>query len=369
MKAIYINRLLFLFYYFFIFLFISCTSTQDDTCEMVVYDHTDIKEQFPLSSYIDRVESVRLELPEPYFFGEVATVLFDKSGIYILDSKQDKVFRFDENGTFLNTIGKCGEGPGEYANMSSCFLGKNSVYIDDDSSRKIYEYSFNGDYIATVSYPFDILYNYAMELPDKNFLCHSADGFWTTTHGVWILDRQGNMRRVLAIPEKTPYCLASWKTMTLREDGKYQIYDPPVGAFYLFDPVDESIKKFFQHRSSYKMSGDFVGMTDIKNEDVAMGNWIVNGERFLFSVWGLPNTDKLYYTIYDKKTKKSETYKSPKIDIPGLLFFNNWKFSNLPNAWVHVTDDQLMNHFYPDKLKELQMNERVLIVEKLFLKR
>lgn len=350
---------------------VSCTSTQDDTCEMVEYDHTDIKESFPLSSFVDKVETVRLELPEPYFFGGVGNILFDESGIYINDSKQEVIYRFDANGIFLNTIGKRGEGPGEYVELSSHFLGEKSIYVSDRNSRKIHEYTFNGEYIGTISYPFELLCNYIMALPNGNFLCHTVDGF-LNGHGVWILNRQGEMEKtVLSIPEKYPFRRCGWNTMALQADGRIQIYDAPVGVFYLFDPKDESIKKVLRHKSNFKMTGDFVGqeLNSIINESYADGGWVLNGDRYLFSVWSLPETDHLYYTLYDKKTKKSETCNFPELDVPGVFSFHFWKSSNLPNTWVSYVGDEYMEMCFPEKRDELHMSERTLFVYKLIFKR
>lgn len=147
----------------------SCSSKHEESCEIVRYDHTNIKKSYPLSPSIDTVKFTRLELPESYFFGRVKDILFDDSGIYVADSKQDIVYRFNSDGTFLNLIGKRGEGPGEYAELTSCFLGKNSIYIADIGLCRIYEYSFDGDYIGTISHPFELVYDYIRELPNGIF--------------------------------------------------------------------------------------------------------------------------------------------------------------------------------------------------------
>ena len=348
---------------------VSCTSTYDDTCEIVKYDHTNIKESYPLSTFIDTVRFTRLELPESYFFGRVKDILFDDSGIYVVDSKQDIVYRFNSDGTFLNTIGKRGEGPGEYADLTSCFLGKNSIYIADIGPCRIYEYSFDGDYIGTISHPFKLVYNYIRELSNGNFLCHTVSGM-NKMHGVWIMDRQGELsKRVLAISEIYPFISSGWNTMTLQEDGTIQIYDPPVGIFYSFNPQDESIHKIFQHKSNYKMTGDFIGVESsyyIKEEH-ANCDIVVNTDRYLLSIWSLPDMTASF-TLLDKNTQKVENCSYPEMDIPDLINLGNWMPSNLSNTWVTYLNDEFIGEYYPEKYEELRMSENVLIVNKLIFK-
>ena len=350
---------------------VSCTSTHDDTYEIVKYDHTNIKESYPLSTFIDTVKFIRLELPESCFFGRVGDILFDDSGIYAVDSKQDIVYRFNSDGTFLNTIGKRGEGPGEYADLTSCFLGKNSIYIADIYISRIYEYSFDGDYIGTISHPFELVYDYIRELPNGNFLCHTVSGVNENTHGVWIMDRQGKLsKRVLAISEIYPFSSSGWDTMTLQEDGTIQIYDPPVGIFYSFNPQDESIHKIFQHKSNYKMTGDFIGVKSnyyIKEEH-ANCDIIVNTDRYLLSIWSLPDMTASF-TLLDKNTQKVENCSYPEMDIPGLINLGNWMPSNLSNTWVTCFNDEFIDEYFPEKYDELRMSENVLIVNKLIFKR
>ena len=80
----------------------------------------------------------RLQLPSPYFWGMVDNVISKDSCYYISDRKQEMAFRFSKNGTFLNAIGQRGEGPGEYREMDSFFVGKDCVYVCDMGKRTIY---------------------------------------------------------------------------------------------------------------------------------------------------------------------------------------------------------------------------------------
>ena len=53
-----------------------------------------------MSVLVDTIESVRLQLPSPYFWGMVDNVISKDSCYYISDRKQEMAFRFSKNGTF-----------------------------------------------------------------------------------------------------------------------------------------------------------------------------------------------------------------------------------------------------------------------------
>ena len=185
---------------------------------------------------------------------------------------------------------------------------------------------------------------------------------------VWILNRQGEMEKTeLSIPEKYPFRRCGWNTMALQADGRIQIYDAPVGVFYLFDPKDESIKKVLRHKSNFKMTGDFVG----KNLTALLMNRMLMAAGYsmgidIFSVWSLPETDHLYYTLYDKRRRSRKLVISLNWMCLGVVFsFLEIFKSSL--IWVSYVGDEYMEMCFPEKRDELHMSERTLFVYKLIL--
>lgn len=166
----------------------SCQKQIDKGFEMTV-DLSISNPYLPMSVLVDTIESVRLQLPSPYFWGMVDNVISKDSCYYISDRKQEMAFRFDKNGTFLNTIGQRGEGPGEYREMDSFFVGKDCVYVCDMSKRTIYSYGFDGEFRHSLSFLYSLVFDDVVELSDGRFLCHrpSED---ENCKGLWIL-KQG----------------------------------------------------------------------------------------------------------------------------------------------------------------------------------
>lgn len=76
------------------------------------------------------------EKDEAYFFPESAWVNVDSQGrFYVCDMGNRRVQVYDQNGVYLRSLGRQGQGPGEYAFPSNVLLdGAGDVYIDSGFS-------------------------------------------------------------------------------------------------------------------------------------------------------------------------------------------------------------------------------------------
>jgi len=69
--------------------------------------------------------------------------------IFITDQKWRHIFQFDKKGNYLKTIGRIGQGPGEFMNpYSICVAGSNLVVMDN-SNLNIQFFDFMGQFIDT----------------------------------------------------------------------------------------------------------------------------------------------------------------------------------------------------------------------------
>ena len=83
------------------------------------------------------VEEVRIELEELWrrgnedddiLFGRVGQVVSDDGGeIYVLDTQLSEIVVFSASGEYLRTIGREGEGPGEFRDANDMYLGQGDV--------------------------------------------------------------------------------------------------------------------------------------------------------------------------------------------------------------------------------------------------
>jgi hypothetical protein len=83
-------------------------------------------------------------------FGKVADIAVDTRGrIYVLDSGYDRVQSYDSSGRYIQTIGRDGEGPGEFSRPTAIAVDKsNSLYVADRSCVSVFD--ADGTYVDKI---------------------------------------------------------------------------------------------------------------------------------------------------------------------------------------------------------------------------
>ena len=351
---------------------VSCKdrNNEKDIFPVVEVDLFNPVEEVPVSSFIDTLISVRLELPKPLFFGVTADVLFADTNIYVHDSKQEIIFRFNSQGNFLNMIGKLGNGPGEFSSCSSCFLNGDTVFVSDLDTRRIFSYTQEGNFINVISFPFSFVYEDIVYLPNGEFLCHRLAPA-KNNRGIWIMNKKGEKSEVVYANEDVyPYIHSSWNTLSMLGGGLIGIYEPPTGNYYSFNTKDHSLKKVIQLRANAKMLGDFKGIDSTigLKEEYSNCSIILNTDNYIFSLWVLPGYTSGVFSLYSKEAKKMTIFKKPLVDFPGYFSLGTMKSSNLPNTLVTILTDEYQFDDCPKQYKNLEFNERVMIVNKWVFK-
>ncbi|MFO7979781.1 MAG: 6-bladed beta-propeller [Candidatus Aminicenantes bacterium] len=102
---------------------------------------------------------------EEYIFTNIKEICVDdQENIYIVDPNQKSIKKFNRKGEFLFTIGRSGQGPGEYGWPWDICLSSDRVGILDLIYRRLILYSLDGEYIKHINtfkkgQPFDIKMN------------------------------------------------------------------------------------------------------------------------------------------------------------------------------------------------------------------
>ena len=99
-----------------------------------------------------------------YVFIHMSNLAVDnEENIYAMDQGEIHIKVFDKNGTFLRTIGKMGEGPGELLHPNKIFIIDNNQLVIEDYIRNLTYYSLEGEYNRAQStakiFPTGILIN------------------------------------------------------------------------------------------------------------------------------------------------------------------------------------------------------------------
>lgn len=296
--------------------------------------------------------------------------MFADSNIYVVDEKQTKIFRFNSQGKFLNTIGKLGNGLGEISSCSSCFLNGDTVFVSDLKTRRILSYTQEGNFINIISFPFSYVYEDIVYLSNGNFLCHRIAPA-KNNRGIWIMNGKGEKSEILyANKEVYPYIHSNWNTLSILGEGKIGIYESPTGTYYSFDINNHSLEKVIQLRANAKMLGDFIGIDREfnVNEDYANSSITLSADNYVFSLWVLPGYTSCVFSLYTKDTQKVTVFKKPMIDFHGYFSLGTMISSNLPNTLVTILTDEYQFDDCPMQYKDMKFNEQVMIVNKWVFK-
>jgi hypothetical protein len=79
-------------------------------------------------------------------------VVDDKETIYALDWKANNIKVFDNNGKFVRTIGKQGQGPGEINFPSGLLITpENELLVEDAGNRRLAYFTLEGEFLRNVS--------------------------------------------------------------------------------------------------------------------------------------------------------------------------------------------------------------------------
>lgn len=90
---------------------------------------------------------------EEYMFASVGGIFVDDEGKIIVSDSKDTVIKiFDVNGRFKRTIGRKGQGPGEFSRIDSFQItSKGELLVVDNVNRRLSYFSLTGDLINSLS--------------------------------------------------------------------------------------------------------------------------------------------------------------------------------------------------------------------------
>ncbi len=134
---------------------------------------------------------------EEYMFYRIGDIAVDsQNNIYVLDGGNYRIQKFDKDGNYLQTIGRKGQGPGEFMMPFNLFLDeRGNIYVME--LRKLHLFDPKGNYIKSVVPPMFIM-GFAVE-PEGNIICHGLISTAKTQNfGIKVLDSEGKITKNIA---------------------------------------------------------------------------------------------------------------------------------------------------------------------------
>ena len=124
------------------------------TVDLVDYIEGEKEDEIALSGLVDSLAYIPLQTPDDLPVDVLLAVKMSSDNIFVMD-RQQKLYRFDSHGRFLNLIGSRGEGPSEYVSAVDFEIdaSQDAVYLFDIYRKKIKVYQMSGTFVQDIVVP------------------------------------------------------------------------------------------------------------------------------------------------------------------------------------------------------------------------
>lgn len=144
-----------LFLFFLLFFSSACQEQKTGWKGTIEYEHGVKVVKNPKKPFYGEIEfelkedlSIGQEKDENYTFYKAVFIEADKDGnIFVLDGGNCRIQKFDKNGKHIQTIGKRGQGSGEFQHPNHINLdSKGNIYVRD--MNRVHKFNKNGEFVS-----------------------------------------------------------------------------------------------------------------------------------------------------------------------------------------------------------------------------
>ena len=142
------------------------------------------------------VRSIALKSPKEFPFVEVNKLYLHNGNFYVFDKKYSNLSAFDSTGNYLHSIGKIGEGEGEYLDLSDVvFDQKRKLFLlFSNGSHALYTFAPEGRLLKRVKIPFYASSMAILPGGDLAFYVNYNTSEANAMHNVLITDPSGSVK-------------------------------------------------------------------------------------------------------------------------------------------------------------------------------
>ena len=155
------KHIYFIIFITFLFLLVSCNQNKTEWKGTIMeVDGVTIVKNPKEPMYTEDVFSLEEELsigeadgPEEYLFSRLSNLTVDDRGyIYALDSREKHIKVYNDEGKYIATMGKEGQGPGDLLGPNNvCITAQNEVMVPDSSNNRLTFFSLEGKFIRSIT--------------------------------------------------------------------------------------------------------------------------------------------------------------------------------------------------------------------------
>src|SRR5208337_946427 len=159
-------------------------------------------------------------------------ICFDRRGsVFVVDSGNYRVQKFDPSGRFLLSFGKMGEYEGEFKKPSDVACINDTVYVTDTVNRKIAVYDTYGNYQKDITMD-EMLSPRGLKAGDGKLIISDEKS------GVIIFDPVTGEKSIFNTWDKDGSFRKARSAM-VDQDGFFYALDAGVNSIYIFSPVEK----------------------------------------------------------------------------------------------------------------------------------
>lgn len=317
-------------------------------------------------SIFSSIEAVPLETKESCLMGRVAKVMFHKEKMIVLDDRKS-LFVFNLRGSFINTIGKEGRGPGEHRGIRDFDIDDfGNIYIL--SYKEILKFTIDGNYVRKYSFDFDPSGIYCNPL---EFAVISDNRFYVWGGSFGIKDNsEGKLYAMYEINDTgkilNSYFPLKYTTTQSFEKHRFSKYkesfliEPNFGVNSIFALDSQGLKEAYEINFGSKdiklpVPEGFVSMAEFK---------MVVDQNSYHSIESFIETDDWIYFRFLHKMKRYNVYYSKQLQ---KAYVSRFDMATLPqiitgrfeNQFIGFCDPQSMIRYFNECTVKVSLRENI----------
>lgn len=308
----------------------------------------DTGKELKLSSFVDTLEIIPLELTPRSMLREISKVVIHNNNILLIEERNAEcVFRFDMKGNFLNTIGTKGQGPKEIVELADfCIDEENDiVFLYDRARQSVVSYELDGDFINSQNFG---EYYSRIEFQKGFFYFFEDQPYTNDAYSLEIKDSGGRLRSHF-FPSKRYKMSSSTKAFNKQSD-QILFYRSMNDTIYAIKN-DSLTYAYYIDFGPYKFTAEEVD--DIYSERIRTMDLLANKER----VSGVKSINKIKDFLFITTTYKIFNFtfiydiKNGELETSGAYLSDDLYYMFYSNSFCGQTENALIGIHQPDDFK------------------
>ena len=330
-----------IYYLSFILIALSCSTSHKRDIDTITINYDDTKD-FPLSTFIQTYDIIRLASSDSILTGEISDIEFYNDHIFILDKKNNNLQIFNLKGEFIRQLSKTGRGPGEYLYLNDIEVNSQGIYLLDYSQQKIILYDFELHFQKEFHFPF---YVSEFRCINDNIIIYSEKNGEKEDYQFYLTDNNGQTRNKY-LPRNINQGNNTFVSSNIftRNDNRF-ILSPRYGNT-LYTLKDTTLLPLYTLDFKDKTLPE--NHTDIKRHDISSNKFPYITRRHVFLckenlLIDYINQDNRYFYHYNTHTRESQNGQIVNDLIPAFRFFPRFAKDNKIIDWIDAAS--LLEYF------------------------